>query len=118
MLIILQGVQILNKGSMLGMKAHDCDVFKECLLPIALRLDFVWSALAESSQFFKDLCSNTLRTKDVIIMQENIPIIIYKLERIFFPTFFYSMEHLVIHLSMDVLVGGLVHYHWMYNFER
>jgi len=74
-----------DKGSMHGMKSHDCHVFMQCLLPIAFRSlpDFVWSALAELNLFFKDLCSNTLRTEDVVRMQENIPIIICKLERMF-----------------------------------
>jgi len=51
-------------------------------------------------------------------MQENIPIILCKLERIFSPDFVDSMEHLVIHLSIEVLLGGPVHYRWMYPFER
>jgi len=109
-----------EKGTLHGMKSHDCHVFMECLLPIAFRSlpDFVWSALAELSRFFKDLCSNTLRMDDVVRMQENIPIILCKLERIFPPGFFDSMEHLVIHLPMEVLHGGPVHYRWMYPFER
>ena len=47
-----------DKGSMYGMKSHDCHVFLECLLPICFRLlpEFVWSSLADLSQFFKDLC--------------------------------------------------------------
>ena len=80
-----------EKGTLHGMKSHDCHIFMECLLPIAFRSlpDFVWSVLAELSQFFKDLCSNTLRTDDVVRMQENIPIILCKLERIFPPCFFF-----------------------------
>ena len=87
-----------EKGTLHGMKSHDCHVFMKCLLPIAFRSlpDFVWSVLAELSRFFKDLCSNTLRMDDVVRMQENIPIILCKLERIFPPDFFDSMEHLVI----------------------
>ena len=109
-----------EKGTLHGMKSHDCHVFMECLLQIAFRSlpDFVWSALTELSRFFKDLCSNTLRTNDVVRMQENIPIILCKLERIFLPGLFDSMEHLVIHLPMEVLYGGPVHYRWMYPFER
>ena len=74
-----------DKGSMHGMKCHDCHVFMECLLPICFWSlpEFVWSALAELSRFFKDLCSNTLRMNDLVKMKENIPIILCKLERIF-----------------------------------
>jgi len=41
-----------------------------------------------------------------------------QLEMIFPPSFFDSMEHLPIHLSFDVKVGGPVQYRWMYLFER
>jgi len=59
-----------DKVSMHGMKSHDCHVFMECLLLIAFRSlpDFIWSALAELSRFFKDLCSNTLKIEDVVRM--------------------------------------------------
>ena len=44
--------------------------------------------------------------------------IICKLERIFPPSFFDSMEHLAIHLPYEAQVGGPVQYRWMYPFER
>ena len=93
-----------------GMKSHVCHIFMECLLVICFRslLEFVWSSLVDLSQFFKDLCSNTLRMNDLVRMKENIPIMLYKLERIFPPAFFDSMEHLVIHLPMEAIVGGPV----------
>jgi len=78
-----------DKGSLYGIKSHDCHVFMEFLLPIAFRSlpEFVWSALTELSRVFKDLCCNTLRMDDLVRMEENIPIIICKLERIFPPSF-------------------------------
>ncbi|XP_068475068.1 uncharacterized protein [Phaseolus vulgaris] len=79
-----------DKGSMHSMKRHDCHVFMECLLPIAFRSlpEFVWNAIAEISRFFRDLCC-----------------------------FFDLMEHLVIHLSTETILGGPVQYRWMYPFE-
>jgi len=44
----------------------------------------------------------------LVRMKENIPIILCKLERIFPPTFFDSMEHLVVHLPMEAILGGTV----------
>jgi len=41
-----------------------------------------------------------------------------KLEMIFPPLFFDSMEHLPIHLPFEAKVGGPVQYRWMYPFER
>ena len=43
---------------------------------------------------------------------------ICKLEKIFPPSFFNSMEHLVILMAYDARVGGPVQYRWMYPFER
>ena len=40
------------------------------------------------------------------------------LKKIFPPSFFYSMEHLQIHLPYEARVGGPVQYRWMYPFER
>jgi len=48
----------------------------------------------------------------------NIIKIIYKLEMIFPPSFFDSMELLPIDLLYEVKVGGPIQYRWMYPFER
>ena len=110
----------VNKGTMIGMKSHDCHVFMECLLPIAFSSlpSNVLNPLTELSQFFKDLCSATLREDDLIRMEQNIPVILCKLERIFPPAFFDSMEHLAVHLAHEARLGGPVQYRWMYPFER
>ena len=48
-------------------KSHDCPVFVECLLPIILRElpDHVWRPLTELSEYFRYLCSTTLRVNDL-----------------------------------------------------
>ncbi|XP_049406263.1 uncharacterized protein LOC125869906 [Solanum stenotomum] len=51
-------------------------------------------------------------------MEEKIPLILCKLQRIFPPGLFYSMEHLIIHLPFEARVCGPVQYRWMYSFER
>ncbi|GKV15521.1 hypothetical protein SLEP1_g26307 [Rubroshorea leprosula] len=50
--------------------------------------------------------------------EEKIVKIICKLEKVFPPAFFNSMEHLTIHLSCEVKVGEPVRFRWMYPFER
>jgi hypothetical protein len=50
-------------------------------------------------------------------LETNIVETLCKLEMIFPPTFFDSMEHLSIHLPSEVKVEGLVQYRWMYPFE-
>jgi hypothetical protein len=70
------------------------------------------------SVFFRDICTINLNVQHMELMQMNIIEIIFKLQRIFPPSFFDSMEHLTIHLPYEVKVGGPVQYRWMYPFER
>ncbi|XP_050229103.1 uncharacterized protein LOC126678245 [Mercurialis annua] len=104
-----------------GMKSHDCHIFIQRFLPIALRELLpkeVWEPLTELSIFFRELTSTSLTKKDLDRMRLEIPKILCKQERIFPPNFFDSMEHLPVHLLYIAMMAGLVQYHWMYPFER
>jgi Domain of unknown function (DUF4218) len=103
------------------MKSHDCHVFMQGLLPIAFRELLpkeVWEPITELSIFFKELTSTSLKETDLERMELEIPKILCKLERIFPPSFFDSMEHLPVHLPYEALMAGPVQYRWMYPFER
>ena len=68
--------------------------------------------------FFTDLSSRTL-TEDVIRqLDENIWILMCNMEKIFPPSFFNVIEHLVVHLTYEALLRGPVHNGWMYPYER
>jgi len=110
-----------NKWRLHGFKSHDCHVFMERLLPVALKQLLpknVWKAVTEISQFFRDLCASTLKVEDMVELEKRAPEILCKLEQIFPPSFFNSMEHLPVHLPYEARVGGPVQYRWMYPFER
>ncbi|WMV42522.1 hypothetical protein MTR67_035907 [Solanum verrucosum] len=109
-----------ERGILHGMKSHDCHVFMKQLLPIAFcgLPENIWKPMAEISLFFKDLCSSTLRVQNLVRMAKNIVVISNKLEKILPPGFFDVMEHLLIHLVHEALLGGPVQYRWMYHFER
>nr|GMD83380.1 uncharacterized protein LOC109168299 [Ipomoea batatas] len=51
-------------------------------------------------------------------LENDIPLILCQLERIFPPSFFDSIEHLPIHLAYEARIAGPVQYRWMYPFER
>jgi hypothetical protein len=72
----------------------------------------------EISHFFRDICSSKLDVDHIERLETNIIETLYKLEMIFPPLFFDSMEHLPIHLSFKEKVGGLIQYRWMYPFEQ
>ncbi|XP_073147797.1 uncharacterized protein [Henckelia pumila] len=104
-----------------GMKSHDCHIFMQRLLPVAFRdllPKSIWEVLTELSNYFKDICATVLRVEHMEQIELNIVEILCKLERIFPPAFFDSMEHLPIHLAYEAKVGGRVQYRWMYPFER
>ncbi|KAL0412274.1 UNVERIFIED_CONTAM: hypothetical protein Slati_3817100 [Sesamum latifolium] len=104
-----------------GMKSHDCHVFMQKLIPIAFReilRKFVWSALIEVSLLFQIICSTTLDVVKVQELEDKVTTILCNLEKIFLPSFFDSMEHLIVHLPYEAHVEGPVQHRWIYPFER
>ena len=111
----------LTSCRLFGMKSHDCHVFMQRLMPIAFREMLpkkVWEAVTELSLFFKKLTSTSISTKDMERLEGEIPIILCKLETIFVPAIFNSMEHLPVHLPYEAKLAGPVQYRWMYQFEK
>ena len=89
-----------------NLKSHDCHMFLEILLLIAFDAlpKQVWKLLTKISQFFKALCSSMLETNKLLQMDANIPIFLYKLERILPPSFFNRMKHLPVHLEHKAIL--------------
>ena len=52
------------------------------------------------------------------ILALEISVILCKLEWIFPPAFFDSMEHLPIYLPYEARIAGLLQFRWMYPFKR
>jgi hypothetical protein len=50
--------------------------------------------------------------------EKEIPILICKFEKAFPLGFFNVMQHLIVHLAWEALVGGRVQFMWMYPIER
>ncbi|KAL0337160.1 UNVERIFIED_CONTAM: hypothetical protein Scaly_1991100 [Sesamum calycinum] len=95
------------------MKSHDCHVFMQKLIPIAIREmchELVWSALTNVNLLFQILCSTILNVNKVQELEDSVATILCNLEKIFPPAFFNSMEHLSVHLPYEVRVGGSVQY--------
>jgi hypothetical protein len=94
-----------------GMKSHDYHMFMQTLIPLAF-LDLlpkgIWDALTEINHFFRNICSSKLNVDHMERLETNIVETLCKLEMIFSPSFFDSMEHLPIHLSFEAKVGGPV----------
>ncbi|XP_039134931.1 uncharacterized protein LOC120272231 [Dioscorea cayenensis subsp. rotundata] len=104
-----------------GLKSHDYHILLHDLLPIALRSSMskqVTLAISELSNIFKILCGKVLNVEAIDKLQDRAAIALCHLERIFPPSFFTIMVHLVIHLPLEAKLGGPVYYRWMYPIER
>ena len=77
----------------------------------------VCSALIDLSCFFREMCSKVLNVEDVEHL-EKIITVMCQLEKIFPPSVFTIMVHLVTHLATEAKIAGPVHYRWMYPIER
>ncbi|KAL0411862.1 UNVERIFIED_CONTAM: hypothetical protein Slati_3775900 [Sesamum latifolium] len=101
-----------------SMKSHDCHVFMQKLIPIAFREmlpESVWSALIEVSLIFQIICSTTLDVDKVQELEDSVATMLCNLEKIFLPSFFDSMEHLIVHLPYEARVRGPVQYRSFLN---
>jgi hypothetical protein len=115
-----RGVNLLQK-KIFGLKSHDYHIFMERLLPVVFRgflADNVWHCLAELSFFYRQLCAKELRKDVVRSMEENVAILICKMEKIFPPSFFNVMQHLIVHFPYEARLGGPVLSCWCYPYER
>jgi len=91
------------------------------LLPIALRATKdtdVVDAICALSEFFKELCGKELSIEKLDEIGGKVVITLCKMEKIFPPSFFTIMVHLVVHLTEEAKLGGPVFYRWMYPIER
>jgi hypothetical protein len=78
----------------------------------------VWKALAELSYYYRHLCAKEIKKEMMEKLEQQIPVLVSKLEKIFPPGFFNPMQHLLVHVPYEAKVGGPVQYRWMYHIER
>lgn len=81
------------------------------LLPLALRKvlpKHVCKPVIDLCKYFKDLCSKTLSSRDLVPLENQIAEILCILETIFSPSFFDIMVHL--HLASEAKLSGPVQF--------
>jgi hypothetical protein len=103
------------------MKSHDFHVWIERLLPTMVRgfvPEHMWTVLAELSYFFRQLCAKELSRTVIADLEKMAPVLLCKLEKIFPPSFFNPMQHLILHLPYEARMGGPVQFTWCYPIER
>ncbi|KAM6560222.1 hypothetical protein CsatA_029461 [Cannabis sativa] len=116
-------IQFLNENltNVIGLKSHDCHVIMQRLLSVGVRKflpNAISTTISELCNFFRQICSRTINVKDMEVAQQDLILILCKMESIFPPAFFDIMIHLVLHLPEEAILGGPVFMRWMYPFER
>ena len=102
------------------LKTHTCHVLLQRIIPASLRgfvPKDVYEAILELGNFFRQLCSRTMRKQVVEKLKQDIPLILCKLEKFFPLAFFDVMVHLAMHLPNEALLRGPIQYGWMYTIE-
>jgi hypothetical protein len=98
----------LETMKVLGMKSHDFHIWIQRVLPAMTRgylPEPVWRVLAELSFFFRQLCAKELSREVCVELEEQAPKLLCKLEMIFPPGFFLSMQHMILHLPREARLG-------------
>ena len=111
----------LKEHKIFGLKSHDNHILMQQLLPITLRgflPSHVTRPLIKLACFLRKICSKTLTVSDIVNAEAEIAVTLCELEKIFPPSFFIVMVHLVMHLTTEAKIGGSAQYRWMYPIER
>ncbi|KAM0928815.1 hypothetical protein ACQ4PT_002004 [Festuca glaucescens] len=99
----------LEENKFVGLKTHDCHILFEYILPLAVMKTLpedVAMPLVKLAKCFKVITSKIINSKEIEMVEEQMPEILCQLENIFPPTFFDIMEHLVIHLPAKLEMGS------------
>jgi hypothetical protein len=72
---------------------------------------------AKLSYFYSQICAKQV-SKAMMQRLEEIAVIVCKMEIVFPPRWFNTMQHLLVHLYWDARIGGPMQFRWMYSTER
>nr|KJB67116.1 hypothetical protein B456_010G175300 [Gossypium raimondii] len=103
-----------------SLKSHDYHILMQDLLPVAVRCCMskkVTSCIIELSNIMKAICGKILDVQELQKVQDRAALTLCNMEKIFPPSFFTIMVHLIIHLPHETILGGPVFYRWMYPIE-
>ena len=111
----------VDEGNIFGLKSHYCDVLMQHVLLVGIQKHLkkhIYGPIVEFSNFLQQICSKTLTVTDLDKLEEDIVLILCKLDKIFPHPFFVPMVHLAVHLPHEAKLARPVGYRWMYHVER
>ena len=96
-----------------GMKSHDNHILMQQLFLIVIRGFLppeMSRPLIDLSCFFREIYSKVLNVEKLGAFEKRITVTLCELERIFPPSFFTIMVHLVMHLASEAKIASPIHY--------
>ena len=111
----------MRDQKLFGLKSHDCHILLQQLLPVAIRSVLpknVRVSIIRLCLFFNTLCNKVVDISKLDKLQADVVLTLCELEKIFPPSFFDIMIHLIVHLVRELRLCGPVFYRWMFPFER
>ena len=108
----------VGTGKLNSLKSHDYHIMMERLIPVMFRGYFnadVWKMLAELNYFYRQICAKEVSKSMMQKLEKEIPVLVCKMEKVFQPGFMNAMQHLLVHLPWEALVGGPAQFRWMYS---
>ncbi|XP_074336479.1 uncharacterized protein LOC141673626 [Apium graveolens] len=106
---------------LVGMKSHDCHVFMQHLLPIAIQgilPKHVRVVITKLCYFFNAINSKVIDPMTLDKLQADIIVTLCEFEMYFLHSFFDIMVHLVMYLVREIKICDPLYLHQMYPFER
>ncbi|KAG8478320.1 hypothetical protein CXB51_027994 [Gossypium anomalum] len=103
----------LKDRRLYSLKSHDYHILMQDLLPVTLRCCMskkVTSCIIELSNIMKAICGKVLNVEELKKVQDRATLTLCNLEKIFSPSFFTIMVHLLIHIPREAILGGLIFY--------
>ena len=103
----------LKECKISGMKSHDNHILMQQLFSIVIRGSLppeVSRPLIGLSCFFREICSKVINVNELGALEKRIAVTLCELERIFPPSFFTIMVHLVMHLASEAKITSPIHY--------
>ena len=102
----------LKECKISGMKRNDNHILMHQFFPIVILESLppkVSRPLIDLSCFFREICSEVLNMNELGALKKKIVVTLCELEKIFPPSFFIVMVHVVMHLASEAKVAGPVH---------
>jgi hypothetical protein len=111
----------VGTGKLNRLKSHDYHIFTKRLMSVMFHGYFkanLWKMFAELSYFYMQICAKHVSKVMLQRVEKEIAMLACKIEKVFPPGWFNTMQYLLVHLPLEAMVGGPMQLRWVYSQER